>query len=244
MNLMPPPGSSPPLVAGAYEMLLARTVGGGIGIASGVAALALGKAGRWHARAGRVFVVTMLVVAIIVAVVSPLLAQNANEVPALMVIYLVATGWRSATDRGGLAGAFEMGALLFVLIVVATGLTFAVEAAVGPMGMLDGQPPSTYLAFTAAPAFAAALDIWLLLRGRLSRLHRTARHVWRVGLALFICAGSLFVGRPEVFPQALRGSPLMLVPGLVILGAVLFWLARVSLSTSLCSTDLDLRLNA
>ncbi len=47
-----------------------------------------------------------------------------------------------------------------------------------------------------------------------------------MSLALFIAAGSLFLGQPKVFPARLRGSPIMFVPELAILGLMLLWLAR------------------
>ena len=48
--------------------------------------------------------------------------------------------------------------------------------------------------------------------------------------ALFVAAGSLFLGQPKVFPPALRGAAVMFIPELAILGLMLFWLARVLLS--------------
>jgi hypothetical protein len=237
MNLMPPPGS-PPLLTLAADALLFLHIGGGVvGIGSGFGALVLRKGGRAHIIAGRAFVVAMLIMAAIGAVVSPLLPQNANDVPALFTLYLVATGWRSVQDRSGQVGAFEIGALVFALITVAVGMSLAVDAAMSPMAVLDGEPGSAYLIYAAFPALAACLDIGAILRGRLSRPHRIARHVWRMSFALFIAAGSLFLGQPKVFPQALRGSPLMLVPELTILALMLFWLARVLLAGAARKAD-------
>ena len=230
MNLMPPPGS-PLLLRLAADAVLALHIGGGLfGIGSGFAAMALRKGSRAHAVAGQVFVVSMLTMAVIGAAVSPLLPQRANVVPALLTIYLVVTGWRSARDRSGEAGAVEIGGLIFALYTVAAGLTFALDAAMSPTGLLDTEPPSTYLAFTMFPVLAAALDVAVILRGRISRPHRVARHIWRMSFALFIGAGSLFLGQPKVFPAALRGSPIMFVPELAVLGLMLFWLARVLLT--------------
>ena len=127
-------------------------------------------------------------------------------------------------------GAVEIGGLIFALCTVAAGLTFGLDAAMSPTGLLDREPSSNYLTFTAFPVFAAALDVGVILRGRISRPHRIARHLWRMSFALFIAAGSLFLGQPKVFPAALRGSPIMFVPELAILGLMLFWLARTLLS--------------
>jgi uncharacterized membrane protein len=229
-NLMPPPGSPLILTLAADAILLLHIGGGLVGIGSGFAAMGLRKGSRAHAIAGRVFVVSMLIMATIGAVVSPLLPQRANVVPALLTLYLVVTGWRSAKERSGEAGAVEIGGLIFALFTVAAGLTYALDAAMSPAGLLDSEPSSTYLSFTAFPVLAAALDVGVILRGRLSRAHRIARHIWRMSLALFIAAGSLFLGQPKVFPAALRGSPIMFIPELAILGLMLFWLGRTFLT--------------
>ena len=226
MNLMPPPGSPLILTLAADAVLLLHIGGGIVGIGSGFAAMALRKGSRAHVAAGKVFVVSMLIMATIGAVVSPLLPQRANVVPALLTLYLVVTGWRSARDRSGEAGAVEIGGLIFALCTVAAGLTYALDAAMSPTGLLDGERASTYLSFTAFAVLPAVLDLAVILRGRLSRTNRIARHIWRTSFALFIAAGSLFLGQPKVFPAALRGSPIMFVPELAILGLMLFWLGR------------------
>jgi uncharacterized membrane protein len=227
MNLMPPPGSSPLLFAAADAILFLHIGGGLVGIGSGFAAMALRKGSRAHALAGQVFVISMLFMAVIGAVVSPLLPQRANVVPALLTIYLVVTGWRSARDWSGEAGPIEIGALVFALCTVAAGLTFALDAAMSPTGLLDTEPSSTYLVFSAFPAFAAVLDVSVILRARLSRPHRLARHLWRMSVALFVAAGSLFLGQPKAFPAALRGSPIMFVPELAVLAGLAYWMIRV-----------------
>jgi hypothetical protein len=214
MNLMPPPGS-PLVLRLAADAILMLHIGGGLFGA--------------HAVAGQVFVVSMLIMAVIGAVVSPLLPQRANVAPALLTIYLVVTGWRSARDRSGEAGVVEIGGLIFALCTVAAGLTFALDAAMSPTGLLDTEPPSTYLTFTSFAVLASAVDLAVILRGRLSGPHRVARHIWRMSFALFIATGSLFLGQPKVFPAALRGSPIMFLPEPAVLGVMLFWLVRVLL---------------
>jgi hypothetical protein len=45
--------------------------------------------------------------------------------------------------------------------------------------------------------------------------------------ALFIAAMSFFFGQADVFPEPLRIMPLLAVPVLVVLVAMLYWLWRV-----------------
>jgi hypothetical protein len=46
-------------------------------------------------------------------------------------------------------------------------------------------------------------------------------------VALFIAAASFFLGQPQVFPAALRGSALLLLPEVAVLGSMIYWLVRV-----------------
>jgi hypothetical protein len=56
---------------------------------------------------------------------------------------------------------------------------------------------------------------------------RLARHLWRMCFGLFIATGSLFLGQQQVFPDWLRGSNMLLIPALLPLGLLIFWLVRV-----------------
>jgi hypothetical protein len=76
-------------------------------------------------------------------------------------------------------------------------------------------------------ASTAALDLRMILRGGISGPPRLARHIWRMCTALFVATGSFFIGQPQVFPAALRGSPILFSLGLAPLGFMIFWLFRV-----------------
>ena len=69
----------------------------------------------------------------------------------------------------------------------------------------------------------------MILRRGVTGAQRIARHLWRLCFALFIAAGSFFLGQPQVFPVSLRGSPLLILVSVAPLGFLLFWLVRVRL---------------
>jgi len=69
-------------------------------------------------------------------------------------------------------------------------------------------------------------DLRVLLRG-ISGRRRIARHLWRMCFGWFIATGSFFLGQQQVFPAWLRGSPALLVPALLPLALLIFWLVRV-----------------
>jgi hypothetical protein len=51
-------------------------------------------------------------------------------------------------------------------------------------------------------------------------------------VALLIGATSFFLGQPQLFPEAVRGSFLLFVPEIAILGLLVFWLIRLRFANS------------
>ncbi len=58
---------------------------------------------------------------------------------------------------------------------------------------------------------------------------RLVRHLWRMCFALFIAVTSLFLGQPQVFPEALRTSGALALPPALVLALLLWWLVRIRL---------------
>jgi len=82
--------------------------------------------------------------------------------------------------------------------------------------------------FMAAIALlCAAGDARMLLRVGVFGKQRVARHLWRMCFGLFIATGSFFLGQQQVFPAWVRGSNMLLIPALLPLGLLIFWLGRV-----------------
>jgi hypothetical protein len=81
----------------------------------------------------------------------------------------------------------------------------------------------------AIAATFAVFDVKAIMRGGVSGAPRLSRHLWRLGFALFIATLSLFVGQPQVFPERLRDSHLLVGPVLLVAAMVLFWLVKIRL---------------
>jgi hypothetical protein len=77
-------------------------------------------------------------------------------------------------------------------------------------------------------SLAALGDLRLILKRGVTGATRLVRHLWRMTVALFIAANSLFLGQPQVFPTTLQKSGLLFVPALLILALLLFWLAHTA----------------
>src|SRR5258708_22169624 len=101
----------------------------------------------------------------------------------------------------GSVGAFEIGAFVFACGAAATGVLLGMVAAASPKGLLAGDPPWSFFVLASFPALAAAADLRMIRRRGVSGAARIGRHLWRMSVALFIAAGSLFLGQPQLFPH-------------------------------------------
>jgi len=231
MVILPVSPDSPPWVFAAAKSILFLHIGGGsVGILSGAVALLARKGERLHRIAGTVFFVSMLIMSGIGAVVAPFLPQRLSSVTGVLTFYLVATAWMTVRRKEGRIGRFEIGALFVALGASAADVILALQGAHSTSGLIDGQPYQAGFVFGSIAAFAATLDLKVILHRGISGAQRIARHLWRMCFALFIAAFSLFLGQPQVFPKALRDSPILFLPEIAVAGLMLFWLFRVHLT--------------
>ncbi|MDB5703962.1 MAG: hypothetical protein JWN66_1078 [Sphingomonas bacterium] len=215
------------ITVGASLILILHIGAGGIAIVSGMAALAFRKGGRGHRIAGNLFFVSMLIMSAIGASVAAFLPSRISVIAGALTFYLVATSWVTVRHKPGDTGRFEMAAFLFASGIAAAGLAIGVQTVASPTGRLDGLPPQPVLVFAAVAALAAVSDLRMIRRPGIFGAQRIARHLWRMCAALLIAAFSFFLGQQKVMPVSMRGSPLLFVPELIIIGSMIFWLVRV-----------------
>lgn len=211
---------------GAEAVLALHISGATAALISGPAAMIFRKGGRLHRLSGNVFFVAMLTMTGIGMVVAPLLNDPFSSAGGAFGFYLTATGWAAAIRGPGKVGRFEPLALVFILGVGAAVVVLASRIMATPTGTLDGVPYQAGFVIASLCALAAACDISVILRGGVSGVARTARHVWRICLALLVAALS-FAAQPKAQPEGLRGSPLFMIPALLILIGMIYWLARI-----------------
>jgi peptidoglycan/LPS O-acetylase OafA/YrhL len=200
---------------------------GSIGLLSGAAALSVRKGGRLHARAGTAFFAAMLAMAGTGAAIAVSISERGTAVVGIFTFYLVATSWVTARRRDGRAGGFERAGLAVALACGAAMLAMGLSAANSASGKFDSLPAAAHYPFAFLGALAAGLDLNFILRGRLERHQRIARHLWRMCAALAIAAFSFFLGQQDEFPAAWRGLAIWFVPPVAVLAAMVFWLVRV-----------------
>jgi uncharacterized membrane protein len=224
------PASSALVHAAAAAILYLHIGAGSVGLLSGAAAMVVRKGSRLHRRAGQVFVVAMLLMSAIGAAVAPFLPtpERASVVAGLLTFYLVLSSWTAVKRQPGQIGSFDYALLLSSLSLTLAGAYFFWLAGQNPRGMLDGQPAAAFVMFMLIGSLAAVGDLRLILKRGVTGATRLARHLWRMTVALFIAANSLFLGQQQVFPKGLRQSGLLNVPALLILLLLVFWLGHVA----------------
>ena len=191
-----------------------------LALPAGAAAVAARKGGRLHARAGTLFFGAMLVLGVSAAILEPFREpEPGSPIVGLFVCYFVATSWVAARRRDGVTGKFEMFACAAALGTAAFMIWgVAMDGATTPAG------PGVIYALASICLLAGLLDLSAILRKRLTPAQRIARHLWRMCFAFFIATGSFFLGQQDVMPEALRGSPSLLVLAFAPFGVMAFWL--------------------
>jgi hypothetical protein len=208
-------------------ILLFHIVSGTLGMLSGFVAVFLRKGSRRHALAGKVFVISMLILSASGAFLAIMKHQPGNILGGALTFYLVATAWMTARRKEEETGIFDWAALLVVSAIAAVELTFGFEAAMSPTGLKYDYPPWPYFIFGLVAVLATVGDVRMLGRGGISGTKRLARHLWRMCFALFIAAASIFLARQQIFPAFLRQTGVLVLLSFLPLILMIFWLVRV-----------------
>ncbi len=210
-------------------LLMIHINGAIVGLLSGFTAMALRKGSGLHGAAGSVFFVSMLSMsaagAYMAAFIKP---NNGNIMGGVLTFYLVATAWMAARRRERKVGIFDFSALLIALAIGTAGVTWGIQAAISKTGLKDGYPPFLYFIFGSIALLFAASDVRMIVRGGVSGAKRIARHLWRMSLALLFAMLSFYPSRAHLFPKWVNESNLLYVPHVLLIGAMFFWLYRVS----------------
>jgi hypothetical protein len=206
-------------------LLFVHVVSGGVALLAGLAAMALRKSGGGgHATAGSVFTTAMSSMAVTAAVLTAWDPDRLSLGAAVWAFYLVHTSRHAALNRGDPPGLGVMAIGLTAWLLFAHGGVMAERSA---DGTFQGSGTASYIVFGVGAAFSLLLDLSLLMRRPLRPRQRIGRHLWRMMAAYFLAVTSLFLGQQDdVFPF-MMGSPFLVLPSLLTLGVLGFWLIRV-----------------
>jgi len=221
-------------------ILLVHICCGTLGLLSGTAAMCFRKGSSRHVLAGKVFVASMLTMAVTAAYIAIVRHQPNNIGGGILTFYLIGTAWLTARRRDGETSRFDWVALLIPFAIGILGWMNGLDALHPPTGEKYGVPAGMHLFMGSVCLLAGAGDVRMLVGGGVHGAKRIARHLWRMCFGLFIAAGSFFLGpsnRPlrllsEVglgkhLSPALFSTGLYLVLSILPLILLIFWLVRV-----------------
>lgn len=207
--------------------LLLHILAGGLGVVSGAVALYAAKGARLHRKSGMLFVYAMVTMSVTGVVMAVLKGDEASVIGGLLAAYLVITALNTVRPPAAGTRWLDLGAMLLALAVGLTSVTIGFKALASGNGKRGGYPAALFLMWGAVGLLASVSDLRLMRSGGIRGASRLARHLWRMCFALFIAAGSFFLGQAKVFPKPLRIPPLLMALALAPLVALLYWLWRV-----------------
>lgn len=214
-------------------VLVIHVVAGSLGIIFGFVALFAAKGATVHRKSGTVFIYAMLTMAFLGAMIAAVrgVAPGANVPMGLLTAYLVFTGFTTVRPPSAGSRWLDLGPMLVVLVVAATLFSFGFVALASPKGTLYGMPLSPFFIFGSVGLLAGVGDLRMIRSGGVRAIRgapRLARHLWRMSGALLIAALSF----PRVVPKPYRSIPLLVIPPLVVLAVMLYWMWRVRIKRS------------
>jgi uncharacterized membrane protein len=221
-------------------ILLVHICAGSLGLLSGTAAMSFRKGSPRHVLAGKIFVASMLTMAVGAVYLAITRHQPNNIGGGILTFYLIGTAWLTARRRDGETSSFDWLVLLIPLTLGILTWMNGLKVIRSGAGSQDGVPVGMIFFMGSVMLLAAAGDVRMLVRGGVFGTKRIARHLWRMCFGLFIAAGSFFMG-PSNRPLRLLStvgigqhlSPVLFSTGLYLILTVLplilliFWLVRV-----------------
>jgi hypothetical protein len=207
---------------------------GTLSLLAGAGAMMLRKGSRPHMIAGDTFVVAMLLMAgtgtIMSIAIQPVMG---NVMGGLLTMYMVITAWATAYRAPRQVGLHEYFGLALGVTIGVAGIMFGLEAAARTPQRLHGYAAMFYYIFGGIAFLGAALDARMIAHGGFAGSQRTARHLSRMCLAMYMATMSFFIGQAKLLPAWVKDAKLNLIPVLLVVGALIVWLVKIRLIPAL-----------
>jgi len=208
------------------------------------------KGSSRHVLAGKVFVASMLTMALFAVYLAYVKHQPNNIGGGILTFYLIGTAWLTAKRRDGETSRYDWVAMLIPLAIGLLTWVNGLKVVRSGASSQDGVPVGMSFFMGSICLLAAAGDVRMLVSGGVLGTRRLARHLWRMCFGLFIASGSFFLGPanrplrlltavgigPHLSP-ALFSTGLYLVLTILPLVLLIFWLVRVRFTSAYKKLD-------
>jgi uncharacterized membrane protein len=211
--------------AALRAMLLVHVLAGAVALATGYVALYAAKGSALHRKSGIWFVYAIVTMGVFGVVINVFEGEDWGA--GLLIAYFVVSALETVRPAAERRRWLEVGGMLVAAFLGVASLFQGLAMVLGGELVREGVPAPMFLFFGTVVVLAAASDVRVIRRGGLHGRPRLVRHLWRMCFALFIAAGSFFVGQAHTFPEALRHPALIAVPVLVPLLAMPYWVWRL-----------------
>ncbi|GAB3019225.1 DUF2306 domain-containing protein [Bowmanella dokdonensis] len=200
---------------------------GSVAVIAGLTALLVKKGSILHRKAGKGFVLTMLLMAlsgIALAIIKPMAI---SVLAGALTTYLVLSSLWSVKDAPNTLSHRQYLNPVASATISFSGAYLVWQAWQAGQNQIDGFSLDAYLFFAVIALVCCLLDIRLLVKKGLNPAQRLARHLWRMGFALFIAVGSFIGQGAGILPQALQESAWLELPDKIILLVIVLWLLKL-----------------
>lgn len=208
-------------------MIWLHIIAGSIALIAGTLAMYASKGAALHRKSGRVFVYSMMLMSASGAIVAAMQPVRISVIAGALTFYLVVTGLVAANRPAFWHRHHDFAMLTLALATGVAGILFGLEATRSARGALDGFPATPHFIFGSVALIGAALDARTLFLGDVTGKHRIARHLWRMGFAMYIATSAFFLGQANLFPEVIRNIALLATPVIIVAVFTMYWLVRV-----------------
>jgi uncharacterized membrane protein len=207
-------------------MMWIHIAGGSIALLAGAIALFASKGAALHRKSGAVFAYAMFVMTLSGVYIAITLPVRISVIAGGLAAYLVATSWLTVRKPRWHSMRFDVTLMAFAFATAAMAYYWGSLALAAPDGRLDRYPATPFFVFGTVSLIGALLDLRMLITKGVIGKHRIARHLWRMGFAMYIATSAFFLGQAKLFPEPIRKIWLLAIPVLLVLVTTAYWLFR------------------
>jgi uncharacterized membrane protein len=207
-------------------MLLFHIIGGGLVLLCGFIALCASKGLNLHKLSGNIFYIAMVILSLSAAY----LEYQLGDIPimGILSLYFAYTSWITIKRQEQQVGKLEYVGFLIITTSAITFYKWGWDIVYNGKVLEGTLPIEGYFIFGSFAAFAAILDLTMLIQGGVAGAHRIARHLWRMCIA-FLMAILSFLDQ-DIFPESITNTGLLWLPVTLLVLMMIYWLCRLPYS--------------